>query len=202
MKSGRCIIKLFLSILFLELTQTNLCQAQTSSSAQNKTLKIFSLSSRSKIIQASIIDTALQDAISNFINEEMQTDTTFRKYGYLKLVQKVAFKDGKEKCCFHLSKSFYYFYSDFEDARFPLFYTIIENKLILIYLSSFSELNRPIKRKSKKKFINLVNSRLPKIERQVIIMGNEKKILRPVGTPVIDSKGTDICIPCNSSQLL
>lgn len=188
------VLKALTLVCFVLLFQQE-CQAQTKESFKKKEGYIFGLNKKLSIRRLTIVDTAFKNSIARFIENQTSKDSALERYGYLELRQISPSGRFTKEYCFHLSIRYYYFYSDFADDRFPLFYTIVNNKPVLIYLNNSQRtINYRIKNKSKKRFIGLINRELPKIEKQTIITETGKKVLLPVGQAVTEGiSSINIC---------
>ena len=144
------------------------------------------------ITEVTIADSALRASIISYIDSLPNIDPGFKQYGYLSLRIK---NREKKKQCYNLNRSYYYQYPD-QEINLPLFYSFVNNRLVLIYTNLNRIANYKVKRKSIKKLAKLVNSTLPKIEYIYIEdeVTHEKKKLIPGGNIVLEQGGIDICI--------
>lgn len=178
-------------ILFLLVFKQEPCGAQTEELYQKKDGHIFGLDKKLNIRRLSVTDTGFKNSITRFIENQTKKDSALERYGYLELTP---ISPSDRGYCFHLSVRYYYFYLDFADANFPLFYTMVNKKLVLIYLNNPAIINYRIKKKAKKRIIRLINKQLPKIESQTIETETGNIVLRPVGHAVTENiSSVDIC---------
>lgn len=153
---------------------------------------IFQAKDKLSIAEIAIEDEFLRDAISKYIDSLPNIDSTFIKYGYLILTIK---KKDNKKNCYDLNRYYYYYYSDEKKWQDPLFYTYINNRLVLVNTDINRMANYQLTKKSIKKLVKLINSTLPKIEYHYIKDPNtgQKKKLRPGGGIVLEKGGINFC---------
>lgn len=145
------------------------------------------------ITEVTIEDSMLRAYIINYIDSLPGIDSSFQQNGYLTI--RIKNKEEKKQC-YSLNRSYYYQYHD-QNIQLPLYYSFVNNRLILIYTHFNSISNYKVKKKSIKKLVNLVNSTLPKIEYQYIEdpVTRKRKKLRPGGGIVLEKGGINFCIP-------
>lgn len=151
-----------------------------------------------KICSVEIIDTALISAINMYVYDRIQIDSAFSNSGYVTLRNKeqpATKHSSSNKICFSLSASYLYFYDDQEEGSFPLYYTYVNKKLVLIFDWKFSSLYKfALKRSSKRKFVKLTESYLPPKDIQYVegLDGRKMKLV-PSGTIVLHGDKT-VCL--------
>ncbi|GGG33959.1 hypothetical protein GCM10011344_38440 [Dokdonia pacifica] len=123
----------------------------------------FSYAQQIDINEVNLQGTTLHKAIIQFINETKNKKTFFNENGYIQL--RLTYKNNSAKSdeimsIYRLVDNYHRYDNLDKDHLFPLFYTYVETKLILIY----SDLNIPLKfsEKSKKLIGNLVLETFPK----------------------------------------
>lgn len=145
-----------------------------------------------KVIKITICDTSLVNKIIQYIDILKDNDSLFDTYGYLKMFLRQQGENKSESLqrCFYLQPSFYYFNKSDSSKKFPLFYTKIYGKLILIYSDI---INYGLTKTNKNQFARIVNRTLPKQKLLKFVNSEGNKItLNPVGHINID-KGVEIC---------
>ncbi|MFN4008172.1 MAG: hypothetical protein ACK4HE_11740 [Chitinophagaceae bacterium] len=164
-----------------------ICSYGQSSTYEQKKMPNSICISFAKIIEVSLCDTSIINEIVNYVLDVKKKDSAFRTSGYLKLVFKKRFQEANATFsnCFSLSVSYYYFNEKDSVSKFPIFYTTIKDKLVLIYDDRVNNLG--LTKKNKKEFSKLVNKRLPKQTFLEFRNADGKKVkLSPVGNIVID----------------
>lgn len=162
--------------------------AQTDSTSKQKMHDGICIG-KNRIKEVSLYDTSLIRLINNFIDEQINVDSFFRVYGYIRLVVKS--RQSSEKLgtnyCFTLSRSYYYTHKMNPVKIFPPFYTYLKGRLILIYDDNFVTLN--LNNRKKNRMAKKINEVLPLAK--IIKFNNEngrKVKLYPMGKIVIDSE--------------
>ncbi|MET4083324.1 hypothetical protein ABIB40_003293 [Pedobacter sp. UYP30] len=108
------------------------------------------------ITEVTLKDTALVDALYSYIARQTKNDTLFNRKGYIWLVVNYRPTPDRKvlsKCFF--DKRFTNF--DDDDARFPIFYTYINGRMVIIENSRLSTaIDLKISKKSKRHFRKLI----------------------------------------------
>jgi len=133
------------------------------------------------ITQVRLEDKTLEDSIYAFIKNESENDSLFNKSGYILLLfDHYNYTNPTKKIiysCFY-NKSYDAFDDINDDAAFPLFYTYINNRIVIIKdLPVASSINYSITKKSKRKFIKRLTPFLTKAS-TITIKGQKVKNFR------------------------
>lgn len=131
-----------------------------------------------KIQEIKFANSILQKEIINFIDKRKKEYPKFKDIGYIKVTLNYYKDNAKQK-----ELSYIYSFKDQyitlnNNSNYPLFFTYINNKIVLLYTNKFNDDNKiNLSKKSKKKLAKKIKKSLGKTERLVVFNSKGEKII-------------------------
>ncbi|WP_289021959.1 hypothetical protein [uncultured Salegentibacter sp.] len=134
-----------------------------------------------KIQEINLSNNVLENEIINFIDNKKQEYTNFNDFGYIKVTLDYYNSQANQKELSHIFSIKDQYIPLKTEANYPLFFTYIDDKIVLLYTNEFRLINEiKFSKRSKRKLEKKVNKSLGKTEH--VIAYNSK------GEKVIDDK--------------
>ena len=140
---------------------------------------------RFSIIEIKLKDKALEDTIYSYIKKQSENDSLFNKIGYVFIsFNNLHNLNRKIKYSCYFNKRFNAF--DDDDIDFPMFYTYIDNRIVVIKGEDISStIDYNITKRSKRKFRRKIEIFLPKA-RKIRFDGGKLQDFREPNIVMID----------------
>jgi hypothetical protein len=131
-----------------------------------------------KIQETTLTHHTLKNEIANFINKKKQEYPKFKNVGYVTVLLEYYNKNATQKEVSYIFSIKDQYISLKENSNYPLFFTFINNKIVLLYTNTAANNNKvKLSKRSKKRLAKKIKKSLGTTERLIVLNPRGKKII-------------------------